>query len=58
MAERVEVHVPLSLRQARTPFPGTKDQVYLDVSLNGLMPLPAREAAMNIPVVTRRAPRM
>jgi cysteine desulfurase/selenocysteine lyase len=37
---------PLTLAQARELFPGTRDQVYLDVSLNGLMPLPAREAAM------------
>jgi len=34
------------IAQARTLFPGTSDQVYLNVSLNGLMPTPSRDAAL------------
>lgn len=33
------------ITQARELFPGTKDQVYLNVSLNSLMPAPSRDAA-------------
>jgi cysteine desulfurase/selenocysteine lyase len=33
------------ITDARELFPGTRDQVYLNQSLNGLMPLPARDAA-------------
>jgi cysteine desulfurase/selenocysteine lyase len=33
------------IAQARELFPGTKDQVYLNVSLNSLMPAPSRDAA-------------
>ncbi len=36
----------MNISDARALFPGTRDQVYLDVSLNGLMPTPAREAAL------------
>ena len=33
------------IAEARELFPGTMDQVYLNVSLNSLMPTPARDAA-------------
>ncbi|MFH1762649.1 MAG: aminotransferase class V-fold PLP-dependent enzyme [Gemmatimonadota bacterium] len=36
----------MRIADARGLFPGAIDQVYLDVSLNGLMPIPARDAAM------------
>ena len=36
----------MDLAEARTLFPGVRDQVYLDVSLNGLMPASARDAAL------------
>jgi cysteine desulfurase/selenocysteine lyase len=36
----------MTLSEARKLFPGAVEQVYLDVSLNGLMPIPARDAAM------------
>ena len=36
----------MNISDARALFPGIRDQVYLDVSLNGLMPTPAREAAV------------
>lgn len=36
----------MNISDARALFPGTRDQVYLDVSLNGLMPIPARDAAL------------
>lgn len=37
---------PITISEARKLFPGVTDQVYLDVSLNGLMPAPARDAAI------------
>jgi len=37
---------PMKLSEARKLFPGAVEQVYLDVSLNGLMPIPARDAAL------------
>jgi len=36
----------MTISEARKLFPGVTDQVYLDVSLNGLMPAPARDAAI------------
>jgi len=36
----------MNISDAKTLFPGARDQIYLDVSLNGLMPTPARDAAM------------
>ena len=36
----------MNISDARQLFPGTREQVYLDVSLNGLMPTPSRDAAM------------
>jgi cysteine desulfurase/selenocysteine lyase len=36
----------MTISEARKLFPGVENQVYLDVSLNGLMPAPARDAAM------------
>ena len=36
----------MTIPEARRLFPGVADQVYLDVSLNGLMPAPARDAAV------------
>jgi cysteine desulfurase/selenocysteine lyase len=36
----------MTISEARSLFPGAEDQVYLDVSLNGLMPIPARDAAL------------
>ena len=36
----------MNFSDARALFPGTGNQVYLDVSLNGLMPTPARDAAV------------
>lgn len=36
----------MTISEARKLFPGVADQVYLDVSLNGLMPAPARDAAI------------
>lgn len=36
----------MTLAEARSLFPGIRDQVYLDVSLNGLMPSPSRDAAV------------
>lgn len=36
----------MNLSEARKLFPGAVEQVYLDVSLNGLIPIPARDAAM------------
>lgn len=36
----------MKIAEARTLFPGAREQIYLDVSLNGLMPLPAKEAAL------------
>lgn len=36
----------MNISDARALFPGTRDQVYLDVSLNGLMPIPARDATL------------
>ena len=36
----------MNISEARRLFPGAMDQVYLDVSLNGLMPVPARDAAL------------
>jgi cysteine desulfurase/selenocysteine lyase len=36
----------MNLSEARDLFPGAQDRVYLDVSLNGLMPIPARDAAL------------
>ncbi len=36
----------MNLSEARKLFPGAMDRVYLDVSLNGLMPTPARDAAL------------
>jgi len=35
----------MNISEARRLFPGTDEQVYLDVSLNGLLPIPARDAA-------------
>jgi cysteine desulfurase/selenocysteine lyase len=35
----------MNISQVKALFPGAQDQVYLDVSLNGLMPAPARDAA-------------
>jgi cysteine desulfurase/selenocysteine lyase len=35
----------MNIAEARTLFPGAQDQVYLDVSLNGLMPSTSRDAA-------------
>jgi cysteine desulfurase/selenocysteine lyase len=37
---------PLKISDARTLFPGVADQVYLDVSLNGLLPAPARDGVL------------
>lgn len=36
----------MDISQAKSLFPGAQDQIYLDVSLNGLMPAPARDAAL------------
>ncbi len=36
----------MNLSEARELFPGVRDQVYLNVSLNGLMPIPSRDAVM------------
>jgi cysteine desulfurase/selenocysteine lyase len=36
----------MNISDVKPLFPGAQDQIYLDVSLNGLMPLPARDAAM------------
>jgi selenocysteine lyase/cysteine desulfurase len=36
----------MTITEARQLFPGVDDQVYLNVSLNGLMPTPARDAVM------------
>ena len=36
----------MNISQVKALFPGAQDQIYLDVSLNGLMPTPARDAAM------------
>jgi selenocysteine lyase/cysteine desulfurase len=36
----------MNLTEARELFPGVQGQVYLNVSLNGLMPIPARNAAL------------
>lgn len=36
----------MRISEARSLFPGAENQVYLNVSLNGLLPLPAREAAV------------
>jgi len=36
----------MTISEARELFPGVLKQVYLDVSLNGLMPISARDAAM------------
>ncbi len=36
----------MTISEARKLFPGVVDQVYLDVSLNGLMSAPARDAAI------------
>jgi len=36
----------MNITEARSLFPGIQDQVYLDLSLNGLMPAPARDAAI------------
>jgi len=36
----------MTFSEARKLFPGVLQQVYLDVSLNGLMPIPARDAAL------------
>jgi cysteine desulfurase/selenocysteine lyase len=36
----------MNLSEAKALFPGAQNQVYLDVSLNGLMPAPARDAAL------------
>jgi cysteine desulfurase/selenocysteine lyase len=37
---------PMTISDARKLFPGVADQVYLDVSLNGLMPIPAKDAVL------------
>ncbi|MCK5651142.1 MAG: aminotransferase class V-fold PLP-dependent enzyme, partial [Gemmatimonadetes bacterium] len=34
----------MDIREARALFPGASEQVYLDVSVRGLLPLPAQEA--------------
>jgi len=36
----------MNIDEARTLFPGARDQIYLDISLNGLIPAPSRDAAM------------
>ena len=36
----------MNISDARDLFPGVAEQVYLNVSLNGLMPVPARDAVM------------
>jgi len=36
----------MNISDARSLFPGAADQVYLNVSLNGLMPIPSRDAVM------------
>jgi len=36
----------MNVSDARKLFPGTEDQVYLNASLNGLLPVTARDAAM------------
>ncbi|NNM06619.1 MAG: aminotransferase class V-fold PLP-dependent enzyme [Gemmatimonadetes bacterium] len=36
----------MNLSEARELFPGVQDQVYLNVSLNGLMPFPSRDAVL------------
>ncbi|MFC1574832.1 aminotransferase class V-fold PLP-dependent enzyme [Gemmatimonadota bacterium] len=36
----------MNLADARSLFPGAQDRIYLDLSLNGLMPAPARDAAL------------
>lgn len=36
----------MKIEDARSLFPGARDQVYLDLSLNGLMPAPARDGAL------------
>jgi cysteine desulfurase/selenocysteine lyase len=36
----------MDIADARRLFPGTEDQVYLNASLNGLLPVTARDAAM------------
>ena len=36
----------MDISQAKALFPGAQDQIYLDVSMNGLMPAPARDAAL------------
>ena len=36
----------MNIDEARTLFPGARDQIYLDLSLNALMPAPARDAAL------------
>ena len=35
----------MDISDARALFPGTENQVYLNVSLNGLVPVPSRDAA-------------
>jgi len=37
--------VDMDISDARALFPGTENQVYLNVSLNGLVPVPSRDAA-------------
>ncbi len=37
---------PLTVAEARKLFPGVEDQVYLNVSLNGLMPVTSRDAVL------------
>ncbi len=36
----------MDIDRIRSLFPGARDRIYLDVSLNGLMPTPARDAAL------------
>lgn len=36
----------MNIADARSLFPGARDRIYLDLSLNGLMPTPARDAAL------------
>jgi len=36
----------MDISQAKSLFPGAQDQIYLDVSLNGLIPAPARDAVL------------